>query len=209
MANVLGLPACGITKKRPFTLHAYSMKLLDHRISLKNEAHPYGEVVSDIVQVRALTILFVRSEQELNTGEFEFNGCATFDANPPQNEIPRKVAGLQSGHPRSSTTYSLWPASTDEDSHILAIGTSLDRASDFFIDQDAITDEEYIAMMVNIDEVNDEHDHLELARGLILRAIFNAGTGEQVNYERVGMFELDNVKLSWLERWTWRTLILL
>jgi hypothetical protein len=80
--------------------------------------------------------------------------------------------------------------------------------SDLEINHNLFTNEEYLAVVVHVNEEDENQTDSKSRNGLVVKQVAGIEKGEKYVYERVGMFQFDEFKFSWLEHFEWQILTL-
>lgn len=183
------------------------IRLVDESIHPKDETNPYGEVGPASITVQGLTLPLIRSRQHIQSPAKRYlQGYLYFDDDPPRYEddnpnMPRLV---------DRTMPILFILEDVGGVYLLAITFSFPGSdSELEIEHSLITSEEYLALIVCIDEVGDAGiQTVRSVRGLVIKPVRGRKEDENITYERVGKFDLPPLKVSRLEAWETRTLTL-
>lgn len=184
-----------------------AIKLVNYEIHLKDEANPYGEVQLASITIQGLTIPLIRSRQHiLGRGRGYYQGDAHLDDDPPRYEQddPNMPTVVERTRPI------LLIAEDPDGVYLLAITNTLGGSdSALEIEHNLFTPEEYLALIVHVDESQgNSAGTVDCVRGLVIQPVRDRREDEYAVYERVGMFEFKSLKLSRLEAWERRTLLL-
>lgn len=183
------------------------IRLVDDSIQLKDETNPYGEIESASITVQGLTLPLIRSRQHIQgTAPGYFHGSLYFDDDPPRYKddnpnMPKLV---------DRTLPMLFIAEDTSGVYLLAITWSVPGSgSELEIDHSLFTSEEYLALIVCVDDPKDDWiQTVKTVRGLVIKPVYGRKEDEDIAYERVGKFTLPSLKVSRLEAWETRTLTL-
>ncbi|KAK7416170.1 hypothetical protein QQX98_005367 [Neonectria punicea] len=171
------------------------LQLIDFSITHCNRDNPFGEVKAGRLVVQGLTFPLVRSRQAVNAGYLDGGiGAAAFD--DPSGHEERQL------QLNSRSTVLLKTTSVRK--YLLTILTKGRDGTEFDIDVDQYSEQEYLALLVLTNRQSDEGEYERLHEGLIVRPV----DGEAGNvYQRVGHLNLDATECL-LESWTTRTISL-
>ncbi|KAJ4375897.1 hypothetical protein N0V83_001175 [Neocucurbitaria cava] len=183
-----------------------TIELVDHDITLRDEKNPYGEIIFASITVRGLVLPYVRSRQHIHGGlDAYYKGNAYLDDDPPRynGDDPTSPTVPQRTFP------DLFIVENPDDVYILAMtATNLGNEVELEIDYDLFTDEEYLALIVHVDEEDNGRGAAKSVQGLIVKPSAVAQSSECSVFERVGMFVFTDLKFSRLQAWESRTSIL-
>lgn len=178
-----------------------SAELLDFGVELRNPASPYGEIISAKLVIKALTKPFVRSRQIIGSywdgpdiGLLKFDEGLDPETKRPGEGLPRVF------HMKTVTGDYLMSTEVQN-------GPWSDRGKKWDVDFDLFLDDDCIVALIYSDD-NEEEDAVcsnSTARGLILRQKPDGMPGA---YERIGIVEIELLKVSWLKTWEWQVLTL-
>jgi hypothetical protein len=194
-----------VLRKYPSTI-----QLLDHQITLKNELNPYHEVTFASITVRALTSRFVRSTQHFKGYILEdHKGKVFLDDEPPRATHEERQNDDDSEDAATSSTFpDIFFVEDERGPYMLAMTSSSVGYSEFEIKHSLFTEEEYLAVVVHVNEDDENETGSKCTSGLIVRPVAGLDKGQARNYERVGMFQFDEFTFSWLEKFEWKDLTL-
>lgn len=169
-----------------------SMQLIDHTIKLKNEDNTYGEVEFASMTVRGLTLTLELSQQIIcgKLDDCYFRGYAYFD----DLEV---------------TFHCLLVEERSPDVRLIAIETDRSKeTADLDLDSSAFTDENLLALVVHVDEEDDNSKCVKTASGIIVKPVDKDTASDHDWYERVAYFTFANLKRSSLQAGSWKTIYL-
>ncbi|KAL6711578.1 hypothetical protein ACN47E_004512 [Coniothyrium glycines] len=170
-----------------------TLSILDHTVALRNEEDPYGQIVSASLTVKGLTLPLILSRQ-------------TVDGN---------LDGYYKGYvfldEEDDSFHYLMIAEDQDNVYVLAVSrTSFsNKKVDFEIDCNAFRTENYLALVVHVDEEDNGYGAVKSLKGLVVKPAANNGSSEHDQYERTGYFVFTDFKRSRLEAWKWETLVLI
>lgn len=144
------------------------IRLVDYSIHLKDETNPYGEIKSASITVHGLTLPLIRSRQHIQESAYD-HGDLYFDDDPPRYEDDD-----QSKRGLVARTRPLLLIAEDTDGfYLLAITPSLPGSdSELEIEHGLFTSEEYLALIVDVDEREDDSKETVTAiRGLVIKPV--------------------------------------
>lgn len=184
-----------------------SIRLVDDSIHLKDETNPYGEIESASITVQGHTLPLIRSRQHIQApAKRYFHGYLYFDDDPPRYEddnpnVPGSV---------DRTMPVLFIAEDVDGVYLLAVTFSFPGSdSELEIQHSLFTSEEYLALIVCVDEPEDGRIQMvQFVWGLVIKPVYDRQEVGDMTYKRVGKFDLPSLTVSRLQAWETRTLTL-
>lgn len=195
-------------KKDALPESSIAIRLVDVSVHLKDETNLYGEITAASITLEGLTFPLIRSRQHIQIPT-QLNGFGhlSFDEDPPRYEdddpdIPSLI---------ERTRLRLFLPEDVDSAFLLAISGNLSgSATALGIDYSFNTAEEYLAIIVCIDEPDvGWAEPVKWVRGLVIKPVYGREEGRGIVYERVGSFTFESFKVSRLGAWENRTVKLI
>lgn len=180
------------------------IRLVDDSIHLKDETNPYGQIVSASITVRGLTLPLFRSRQHFQGhGSRHNHGRLLYDDNPRSAEDKINIPEHE------SVAALLLIMENDDGVYLVTITTRFPGDdSELEIDHSLFTSKEYLALIVCVDEPEDDLiEEANSVHGLAIKRV-HGREDEDIKYVRIGRFVIPTLRVSRLQAWETKTLTL-
>lgn len=185
-----------------------TIRLVDDNVRLKDETNPYGGISSASVTVRGLTLPLVRSRQHFQghvQRHVSRHGLLYYDDDPRYADDNICLPGHE-----VNVSALLLIMEDDDGVYFVSITANFPGIdSELEIEHDLFTLEEYLALIVCVDEPEDDSGRAaKSVHGIAIKRVHGPEGEEDITYERVGRFILPTLKVSRLQAWETKTLTL-